>query len=551
MSGINIFIIDNENNIKEETNMKKPKQYQQLIDQLKNELNTNPEYFEIFIMDKNNQELKINNEENYKLIEDIIFIREIDEDMLRQTLFEKNYNKLSESKQEKLDQKYNCNICSEIIKNENPYLCYVCQKIFHEKCLKKWDEKCKSQNKNFECPDCRNELPLEKWNKKLDFEENRKDSANLMNKINEYKMSKNMNNNMNMIKGKKIDELKDYLNEKKELIFHYEKYIEKTIEIFKNLLNELNSIHSLLKLDDNNKLNNLINKFPLNIKNLNIEDISDVLNNGLKQIKNHIIKKNKVDNKKNSNKKNNGQLFNDNEIKLINKKINDNNIHNIDEGNLKERNPNSIKYEHKNKINIKYYVKVKGKYDIFGEEFVKNNKDNIELTINEDKHSLVNKCILKTGKNIITLKIKRKLTNLSYMFYWCKYLKDISELIYLNVGECNNFSYMFYNCQSLSDIKALESWNVSNGLNFEYMFYGCTSLYDIKSLQNWNVSNSFNFEYMFYGCTSLTDIKSLQNWKVSNDNDLEGMFGGCSLFLEIKPLEKWDISKDKLKNMIN
>ena len=267
MSGINIFIIDNENNIKEETNMKKPKQYQQLIEQLKNELNTNPENLEVFIIDKNNQELKINNEENYKLIEDIIFIREIDEDMFRQTLFEKNYNKLSESKQEKLDQKYNCNICSEIIKNENPYLCYVCQKIFHEKCLKKWDEKCKSQNKNFECPDCRNELPLEKWNKKLDFEENRKDSANLMNEINECKMSKNMNNNMNMIKGKKIDELKDYLNEKKELIFHYEKYIEKTIEIFKNLLDELNSIHSLLKLDDNNKLNNLINKFSLNIKN--------------------------------------------------------------------------------------------------------------------------------------------------------------------------------------------------------------------------------------------------------------------------------------------
>ena len=113
---------------------------------------------------------------------------------------------------------------------------------------------------------------------------------------------------------------------------------------------------------------------------------------------------------------------------------------------------------------------------------MKNNKDNIELIINGDKHSLVNKCILKTGKNIITLKIKNKLTNLSYMFYWCKYLKDISELIYLDVGECTNFSYMFYNCQSLSDIKPLESWNVSNGLNFEYMFYGCTYLSDIKSL---------------------------------------------------------------------
>ena len=43
-------------------------------------------------MDKSNKELKINNEENYKEIEDIIFIREIDEDVLRQTLLEKNYN---------------------------------------------------------------------------------------------------------------------------------------------------------------------------------------------------------------------------------------------------------------------------------------------------------------------------------------------------------------------------------------------------------------------------------------------------------------------------
>ena len=47
-----------------------------------------------------------------------------------------NYNKLSESKQDILDEKYNCYICNSNIKNENPYFCYICQKIFHEKCLK-------------------------------------------------------------------------------------------------------------------------------------------------------------------------------------------------------------------------------------------------------------------------------------------------------------------------------------------------------------------------------------------------------------------------------
>ena len=86
-----------------------------------------------------------------------------------------------------------------IIKNENPYLCYQCQKIFYVKCLDNWDKKCKQENKKFFCPNCRNELPKENWNKKIDFEGNRKDNANLMNRINEYKLNNNMNNNINLI----------------------------------------------------------------------------------------------------------------------------------------------------------------------------------------------------------------------------------------------------------------------------------------------------------------------------------------------------------------
>ena len=44
--------------------------------------------------------------------------------------------------------------------------------------------------------------------------------------------------------------------------------IQKTIEIFKNILNQINLIHSSLKLENNNMLNNLINQYPLNINNL-------------------------------------------------------------------------------------------------------------------------------------------------------------------------------------------------------------------------------------------------------------------------------------------
>jgi uncharacterized CHY-type Zn-finger protein len=256
MSKINIFLVDNLNNIKEEINIIKPKTFLDLTIQLKKNLNYMPDYYEIYFFDKNNKKIAINNEEIYKKTEDVLFIKGIHKDILDQSMFEINYDKLSESKQNILDQKYNCQICSIIIKNENPYLCYKCQNIFHEKCLKEWDKKCKEKNQNLVCPFCRNELAIERWNKKLDYEENRNDDAYIMNQINELKEN----------------EIKQ-----KELIKTYEIYIEKTIEIFKNILNQLNSIHKLMKLPNNNKLNYLRNEYPLNFQNLEINNISNVI----------------------------------------------------------------------------------------------------------------------------------------------------------------------------------------------------------------------------------------------------------------------------------
>ena len=156
MSKLNIFILDNLNNEKEEIIINKPKTYQELLKFL---INKNKLY-EIFIYDNDNNKIIINDEDKYKLIKDIIFIKEVDN--LDKSIFSINYDKLSESRQEILDEKYNCNICSIIIKNEKPYLCYKCQKIFHEKCLKDWNNKCKLQNKILESPNCRNKLSIEK-----------------------------------------------------------------------------------------------------------------------------------------------------------------------------------------------------------------------------------------------------------------------------------------------------------------------------------------------------------------------------------------------------
>ena len=196
----------------------------------------------------------------------------------------------------------------------------------------------------------------------------------------------------------------------------------------------------------------------------------------------------------------------------------------------------------KNEINLIYRTNIEGEENIFGDEFVKNNKNNIELIINGNKNDLIKCYDLKRGVNKIKIIMKNKITNLEYMFYDCKSLKNIEELKYLDTKDINNFSCMFYGCSSLSDLKGLENWNVSSGNNFSYMFKGCSSLSDIKSLENWNVANGNNFIYMFSDCSSLSDIKPLQNWNVTNGNNFSCMFSGCSSLSDVKGLKNWNVS---------
>ena len=200
-------------------------------------------------------------------------------------------------------------------------------------------------------------------------------------------------------------------------------------------------------------------------------------------------------------------------------------------------------------INLKYEGNGT-KENIFGEEFIENNIDNIELNINGIKSNLVKRYELKKGENNIKLIIKnKKITDFSHMFHGCKKLKNIEELKLLITNCCIDFSFMFFGCSSLSDIKSLESWDVSTGINFRGMFSGCSSLSDIKPLENWNVSKGNNFEGMFSICSSLSDIKPLEKWDVSTGNDFKSMFYECSSLLDKKPLEKWKISNEKYNSL--
>lgn len=74
MSGINVFLLDKSDNIKEALKIKKSITYKQLLDEVRQKSNNMPEHYEIFILENNDKKMIINDEEKFKKIDNILFI---------------------------------------------------------------------------------------------------------------------------------------------------------------------------------------------------------------------------------------------------------------------------------------------------------------------------------------------------------------------------------------------------------------------------------------------------------------------------------------------
>ena len=566
MSKIDIFLLDNSNNTKDEINIIKPDNYKELLKQISQKMKYMPKYYEIFIFDKNNKEIKIINDRTYNKIVDILFIREIDKNILEQSLFEINYNILSESRQEKLDDIYNCILCTTLIKNENPYLCYKCQKIFHEKCLKDWDKKCKSQNKVFECPNCRNKLQLEKWNKKLNYEDNRKESAYIMNKIKEYKLNNNMNKNINIIKEKKINELKENENNQNELIKNYEKYILKTKEILKNIFDKVKSIHSLLKLKENNKLNNI-----RSLKNYSeLDNISSIIYDELDLFKNYII-----DSQKNivkESKINSINIQNHIDINIKNSKenklilannIKENKEEKVDKDNIKEKLTNFI-------FNFSVFI---NEMNSSRNNIIK--KENFVFLVHKDflikylgqynlNYSFINDKILIKDKSLYSIKnsikeyIDKEFKILNEAFYGYNSINFINkensyELPHIIVKN-NSEKIYYYNNYFLLNEKTIKLLDIDL-INFpkleyyskeQYIFLfqpiGQGTIVDIGKLDN---QNTFKIEYLI---NTTKDSKSIIN--MINSKTIEQFYLSYFLFRINDDISKYSPFFDEEYNII-
>ena len=412
-----------------------------------------------------------------------------------QSIFEKNYQQLPEIKKEILDQKYNCSICLELIKYENPFLCYECQKIFHHSCLKGWDTKQKQLNKKLSCPNCRNELAFENWKVLRNYDETRTKDAEILNQI-----------------GKS---------------FNSDEYIDKSKSLFKLVLNKLGIIHPMIESQKNHKLNTLIEEFQLNLVIPSIEEISKIILEELDIVEEYII------NVKKGIKKD--DLLHKNEINIKYKTNSDGNQKIFGE-----------KFVENNKNNISLIINGKNS-PLIKESYLKKGENNITINI---KNKLTNLLYMFTGCktlfNIDELKYldTGDVTDFSYAFENCP-ISNLKALENWDTSKSDTFCSMFSCNESITHIKALKNWNVSRCKDFSYMFYDCSQLTYIKSLSDWNVSNGENFSYLFANLYNLYDIKAVENWNVSKGTNFGDMFSGCCELVDIKPLEKWNVSNGK------
>ena len=476
MSKISIFMQDKSNLSDKEISIKKPKTYQKLLNQLEKKFKSMPNNYEIISIDKNNHEIKIDNEDKYNKIKDKLFIRKINSNNSKESLLKDdsntkikdNINLIKGLCESKLNNSKNINMNINMNIGEGEKIQELKVKIQKQYQLnKKYEQYIEKSMEIFS--DIFNKINILRslfgW----------KNSLKISDLMQTYPLNfDNLFNNISNVINEEFYEFKNHImiNNKVEYLIH-------------NLNDKQSSSE-----DDNSISNSLDFKTKVEI---NINQIKVKLNK-LQDIENKNYK-NEINLKYYTSAKGNYQIFGE-------------------------------AFAANNRKNIELVINGKEK-PLVSKCLLKKGENNILMKI---KNKLDNISYMFSGcgtlKDISELKYLdiRYVKDLSSMFWGCSSLSDIKSLENWNVSNINNFAYMFGGCSLVTDISPLQKWTVSNGVNFEGMFWGCSQLSNLRPLQNWNVINGKNFSFMFSECLLLSDISPLINWNYLNGSNILYMF---------------------------
>lgn len=189
----------------------------------------------------------------------------------------------------------------------------------------------------------------------------------------------------------------------------------------------------------------------------------------------------------------------------------------------------------------------------------------------EEKHSVR----YKNSRQVVFDSSFSKYFPKIFSFGWCKKLRTIENIDYLNTDSITDMSEMFANCSSLTSLDVshfntsnvtkvclinaypkgmfsncsslvslnLGGFNTSNIKSMSYMFEGCSSLKSLD-LSSFDTSNVRAMSCMFNGCSSLTSL-DLSSFDTSNVEDMGRMFNGCTSLMSL------DLSSFRVKESLS
>ena len=213
---------------------------------------------------------------------------------------------------------------------------------------------------------------------------------------------------------------------------------------------------------------------------------------------------------------------------------------------------------------------------LFGEFFVKKNKNNCKIIIDNKEQDLTSNLFLDEcnesirGKKTLEIKLKEieRIIDMSEMFQYCSELSltsDISKLVTKHVKaisgifshcECNSLpdistwdvsnvtdmSSIFSFSSNLSSLPDISQWDVSNVTDMRYMFWDCSNLSSLPDISKWNTKNVTNMSYMFSNCENLSSLPDISQWDVSNVTNMSFMFNNCKNLSSLPDISQWDVS---------
>ena len=323
-------------------------------------------------------------------------------------------------------------------------------------------------------------------------------------------------------------------------------------------------LYKIIKKTDNNlnELKSLIN----DLKNENINS-EDLLSKVIENLEIYYQFSTNIFNNFETNPKNFYILNTINNINEYTKKI----IEDINKIKNEKNIGNKISYLSeiikKMNINNEFILKYKlgdiGIIRILGEPFVKMNKNNFQLIINDKNYeltSILNIIDIKNGyctndfigieaNNVweyiskeIKKKEKRELTKKEKLLNSAPKIEmNITEILEIKLKQLKSvtdISYMFSGCQRLKSIE-ISNWTQENILNMESLFCDCISLTSLPDISNFITNNVKSMNNLFSKCYLLTSLPDISNWNTDNITDMSYMFSYCHSLKSLPDISKW------------